>query len=60
MMKGGGDDMGIADSRGQRLERGKGAWGSSTANRAGIGSCQACSRFTTASCPFAGECQSGM
>ena len=46
--KGRGSDTRTADGSGQELEEGKEAWSSSTANQAGIGGCQDCSRFTTA------------
>jgi len=58
--EGRGNDTGIEDDSGQRLEEGKEAWSSSRANQAGIGGCQACSRSTTASCSPADACQSGM
>ena len=55
-----GHDTGIADCCNQRLEEGKETRISSMANQAGIGGCQARSRFTTPSCPPADACQSGM
>jgi len=59
MDEGRGRDTGIGDGCSQTPGGGKEARNSSTANRAGIGGRQACSRFTT-SCPSADACQSGM